>query len=154
MSIFIQSNFRIREINQENALAAIQGRGIDDELRRLGWSDEQIDGLEDYDELSPVMFNSFGWLLRFEDSEDVIGIEWATGETDEEDDQANLVLFRAIAPYVEEHSRIVMQDKNGDVWRYVFAGGTCRETYPCFKKKETLVENEEELSYDDKFFYV
>ena len=38
--------------------------------------------------------------------------------------------FRTIAPYVEDDSYIEMRGEDGDMWRWVFEKGECKEIYP------------------------
>lgn len=42
----------------------------------------------------------------------------------------DLVMFKAIAPYVKEDSFIEMNSEDGDNWRYVFKEGKCTEVAP------------------------
>lgn len=41
----------------------------------------------------------------------------------------DLVLFSAIAPFVEENSFIEMEGEDGCIWRWVFSNGECEEKY-------------------------
>jgi len=39
------------------------------------------------------------------------------------------ILFKAIAPFVEDGSYIEMQGENGEIWRWVFNNGKFKEVY-------------------------
>lgn len=48
----------------------------------------------------------------------------------------DLLLFDAIAPYVEAGSYIEMQGEDGAIWRWIFDGKTCREINALITFKE------------------
>jgi len=80
---------------------------------------EEIEAAKTLEELFEVWF----WEIEEQDQfSDITGID-CTGEKLGDD----ALFFRTIAPFVKAGSYIEMTDDEGDRWRWVFDGKTCKE---------------------------
>lgn len=67
----------------------------------------------------------WAWELILDDNGNVDDIDFI-GEKIGDD----LILFEAIAPYIEKDSYIEMYGEDGYRWRWIFDGEKCKEIYP------------------------
>jgi len=65
------------------------------------------------------------WTVELDKEENINEIQFE-GEKLGDD----LVLFKALAPYVEDDSFIEMHGEDGNTWRWSFCNGKCEERYP------------------------
>jgi len=68
------------------------------------------------------------WDIDFDEEDNVIEIDF-TGEKLGSDE----AIFNAIAPFVKEGSFIEMRGEDGEMWRWVFENGNCKEVKPKIK---------------------
>ena len=67
---------------------------------------------------------SWRWEVEEDEDHNIISINFC-GEKSGDD----LILFDAIAPFVEPGSMIEMLGEDGAKWRWIFDGKTCEEKY-------------------------
>lgn len=120
------SSFVIIKDNQQAALKAVQslagGETISDSYGpHYSWVDKDFAQNKD---LRSIM-DAWRWTVRFNDEGDVVRIDF-DGEKLGDD----IVLFKALAPFVKKDSFIEMDGEDGCLWRWVFDGTTCKETSP------------------------
>lgn len=64
----------------------------------------------------------FGWHCQEDmESGDIVGIQFTSEKAGDED-----LLFSVLAPYVESGSYIEMLGEDGEMWKWVFTGGTVK----------------------------
>ena len=121
------SSFRIAHCNKGPALRAVQRlRGHETCKDSSGNHFRFVDSrFHTIDTLSE-MLEEWGWAVAYEDEfgEDIVGIEFEREKIGDE-----LILFTAIAPYVDAGSFIEMVGEDGAKWRWCFDGKTCEEVY-------------------------
>ena len=73
-------------------------------------------------------FRAWGWELEFDESGNACGLLGPDGDKLGDED----VLFRAVAPFVEDGSYIqMMEETDCSVWRWVFQDGKCEKVCGC-----------------------
>ena len=70
----------------------------------------------------PHMLREWRWDASMDGDGNVVGLSFS-GEKSGDD----LILFGAIAPFVKKGSYIEMEGEDGECWKWVFNGKTCRE---------------------------
>lgn len=126
------AKFGIKYEHHEAALEAIKGLiGSGKETsqdfrtgeRSFSWVDSK--DLMDARHIESA-FDAWGWRVRFfeDPNPDIVSIQF---EAEKIGDEA--ILFEAIAPFVEPGSFIEMLGEDGDRWRWMFDGKTCREVH-------------------------
>lgn len=120
----IGSVFTLKRTNEKGALAAIKalaGRETitDSSGKHFSWVCD--DFATKYDNLHDMM-EEWRWELEYDDDGNVDAIQF-TGEKIGDD----LLLFQAIAPFVEAGSYIEMRGEDGSKWKWTFDGMTCKE---------------------------
>lgn len=115
------ANFCIPRNKAKDALKAI--KALADKNDRFSW----VSASEFKHAKSLVeAMDAWRWNLSAEDEgEDYTSIQFE-GEKLGDD----LVLFKAIAPFVNEGSFIEMHGEDGSIWRWTFDGTTCKEVSP------------------------
>ena len=119
-------DFIIKRDQHAGALAAIKALAGDETItdssgKHYRWTDTQ-----EFLKATSLKDAMAAWRWHIEDSSilsgDIIGIDF-WGEKMGDD----IILFKAIAPYVVKNSYIQMNGEDGCIWRWVFDGTTCKE---------------------------
>jgi len=113
------SSFKIISANKDKALALLK-KFVEDK-ERMYWvipsmvmhADNLTDAIEEC-----------RWIVEEDNDGNIVSIEF-TGDKLGEDEQ----IFNAIAPAVENDSYIKMEGENGEIWKWVFNNGKCKEEY-------------------------
>ena len=71
------------------------------------------------------MLEEWGWSGRYDAGGDVIGLEFDREKLGDEE-----MLFGALVPFVAPGGYIEMVGEDGDIWRWVFDGGTVSRVEP------------------------
>ena len=108
------TKFAINKTKISDVLAAI--KSIPDE--GYGWVDGSYVSAENIDDA----FDDWRWAPHYSENGNINGLDFI-GQKSGDD----LVLFTAIAPFVEDGSYIVMTGEDGFVWRWLFKGGKITE---------------------------
>lgn len=113
----IEQAFTIKAENKKAALAAIKELA-NHEVQWYSWVEtkEFVEA-----ETLAKAFDAWRWQVEEED-EDIVYIYFG-GEKLGDDE----ILFKAIAPYVEDGSFIEMSGEDGARWRWIFENGDCIE---------------------------
>ena len=112
--------FIIKEENIEKAVKALNDLGKSN--IKLSW----VDSCELARSKNIVdLMNECRWSGFINDDED-FELEYFTGEKYGSDE----TIFTFLAPYVEDGAFIEMQGEEGELWRWVFTDGTCKEKVP------------------------
>ena len=134
--------FTLKRSNEKGALAAIKALAGKETIKdgsgaHFSWVDS--DFAEKYDNLHDMM-EEWRWELEYDDNGDVDAIQF-TGEKIGDD----LLLFQAIAPFVEAGSYIEMQGEDLSKWKWSFDGTTCTEMLPSdsYEDDDTVTEPEQ-----------
>jgi len=119
----LYSNVEIKAENLEKAAEAIRAlRGKetchDDSGTHFSWVSHDFHELQSFKEL----MEEWGWSVQFEDDGSAYEIEFEREKLGDE-----VILFGAIAPFVEPGGWIEMQGEDGERWRWFFDGQTVVE---------------------------
>jgi hypothetical protein len=132
-----ESNFTIKATNKDKALEAIRalandtskmsggswGPGGETRSRHFSWVTT-----DDFFLAKTIVVALEAWRYEAhidEKTGDVVRIEFS-GEKLGDDP----ILWRAVAPFVEDGSYLQMSGEDGTVWRWVFKGGAMTEVHP------------------------
>ena len=117
------SSFNMNKANFDKALEAIKTLGSKENLEKAGnnysWVDMDFVNSSDIKEALYM----WRWEAEFDKDGNIDGIQFR-GEKYGCDE---IVMLSVIAPYVENGSYIEMQGEDGELWRWVFNDGQCRE---------------------------
>lgn len=86
----------------------------------FSWVNNNFYELDSFEEL----MDEWRWEVELDDAGNVCGIQF-NGQKLGDD----MILFKAIAPFVSPGSYIEMQGEDDCLWRWVFNGTTCEEKY-------------------------
>jgi hypothetical protein len=114
------SQFSIKVENKAGALAAMRALGKQN-LRHHWLSGREFAKAESLKEV----FEVWGWSGEFDDDGNIVDISFDSEKLGDE-----IVLWQTIAPFVEAGSFIEMSGEDGNLWRWMFDGTTCKEVYP------------------------
>ena len=112
--------FIIKEENIEKAVKALNDLG--ESNVRLSWVCEDV--LANETNIVELM-DECRWNGFINDDGDY-ELEYFTGEKYGSDD----TIFNVLAPFVEEGAYIEMQGEEGELWRWKFTDGQCKEITP------------------------
>lgn len=137
----VDSFIKIKRDKFKEALAAIKALAGKETIEDSGgshfsWVDD--DFATKYDDLHDMM-EEWRYELEYDDEGNVDGIQF-TGEKIGDD----LILFNAIAPFVEAGNYITMMGEDGAKWKWAFDGTTCKE------QDSTVVFEDGEMSSIEK----
>ena len=68
---------------------------------------------------------NYGYEAEVDDDGSIIGVDFIAHKLAHDED----TMFQAIAPYVKDGSYIEMGGEDGDLWRWIFKDGTCKEIH-------------------------
>jgi len=116
------ASFFISKDNLDSVLSAIHRLGHDyTNSHYYSWIDNDY---TNYNDLKKV-FNCWRWEICDDKEGNIIAIYFNGSKLGDD-----MVLFRAIAPYVKNDSYIEIMGEDGEFWRWVFKNGTCIEAVP------------------------
>lgn len=123
----IGTNFEILSENKQKALNALKdyfknNNNKDDILHYHPWVDE--DKLFLSNTLEDALYEC-RWEVDIDDNGDISYISFI-GEKYGDDEQ----YLNSIAPFVEKDSYIEFSGEDGELFRWIFDGETCKEIYP------------------------
>lgn len=117
------SSFNMNKENFDKALEAIKTLGSKENLEKAGdnysWVDMNFVNATNIEQA----FEMWRWEAEFDKAGNIDGIQFR-GEKYGGDE---IDMLKVIAPYVENGSYIEMQGEEGELWRWVFNDGNCRE---------------------------
>lgn len=120
--------FYIHSSKVEEAVKAIKGLAGKETIKGYGSYNPHfswvIHDFHKHDDLFSLM-REWRWEISYDNDNNVESILFV-GEKLGDD----LILFKAIAPFVEKDSFIEMQGEDGSLWRWVFDGTKCEEISP------------------------
>lgn len=125
----MEAKFRILEKNQSKALKAIKALAGKETIKDSSGKHYSWVETKNFVEARYIeeAMTAWRWCVTYDDSiepnaNDITDINFE-GEKLGDD----IILFEAIAPYVEAGSYIQMQGEDGLIWRWVFNGKTVKE---------------------------
>ena len=104
------------------AIKSLKGQETvkDSRGRHFYWVDYNFDKLPTFD----AIMKAWRWSPEYDSAGNVTRLSF-TGEKSGDD----LVLFNAIAPFVQDGSYIEMLGEDGDRWRWIFQDNKCEEKH-------------------------
>jgi len=129
------SKFRIPAARKAEALAVMkamdpstEGRGSWDGQRQWSWVDQK--NVNKAQSLEEAM-TEWRYAPETDAEGNITGVNFDGEKIGQED-----VLFKLIAPFVEDGSFIEMEGEDGCMWRWVFKGGLVKEVTPSIEWPE------------------
>jgi len=114
------NKFKIKKENEFNVLIAL--KEFAEKNTHIRWVDNVV--IEEANDIFSA-FEEIRYILSYDDNGDFI-LSYYSGEKLGDDE----VILNAIAKYVEPNSYLQFCGEDGEIFRYVFDGETCKEKIP------------------------